>query len=89
MQSKTSGQAAELESCSRQMETKCTGIRKEVSKAMAEQRQQLNTQSDSLMKKMDAVSSKVSFLVYLSTYLPTYLPTYLSIFLLFLFVTTC
>ena len=36
---------------------------------MAEQRQQLTTQSDSLMKKMDAVSSKVLFFFPLSALL--------------------
>ena len=59
IQSKATSLASELEACTQRTEAKCTGIRKEVSKAMAEQRQQLLTQSETIMKKMEAVSAKV------------------------------
>ena len=59
LQSKATSLASELDACSVRTEAKCTGIRKEVSKAMAEQRQQLLTQSETIMKKMEAVSAKV------------------------------
>ena len=63
LQSKATSLASELEACTQRTEAKCTGIRKEVSKAMAEQRQQLLTQSETIMKKMEAVSAKVCICV--------------------------
>lgn len=59
LQSRANSLTAELEACNQKTETKCTGIRKEVSKALAEQRQQLLAQTDGVMKKIEAVSAKV------------------------------
>lgn len=53
--------AAELEATNQKTETRCTNIRKEVSKALSEQRQLLTTQSEAMTKKMDSVATKVPF----------------------------
>lgn len=58
-----SGFASELEATNQKTETRCNGIRKEVSKAMSEQRQQLIAQSEAMAKKMDGVAAKVSYLL--------------------------
>ncbi|KAL0042137.1 hypothetical protein WJX77_004388 [Trebouxia sp. C0004] len=55
---KVSGLASELEAANQKTETKCNGIRKEVSKAMSEQRQQLIAQSEAMAKKMDGIAVK-------------------------------
>ena len=52
--------AAELEETNQKTETRCTNIRKEVSKALSEQRQQLISQSEAMAKKMDTVAAKAS-----------------------------
>lgn len=54
-----SGFASELEATNQKTEARCNGIRKEVSKALSEQRQQLITQSEAMAKKMDGVAAKV------------------------------
>ena len=54
-----SGFASELEATNQKTETRCNGIRKEVSKALSEQRQQLIAQSEAMAKKMDGVAAKV------------------------------
>lgn len=59
MQSKVSGFASELEASNQKTETRCTNIRKEVSKALSEQRQQLSAHSEAMAKKMDSVAAKV------------------------------
>ncbi len=61
-----SGFASELEATNQKTETRCNAIRKEVSKAMSEQRQQLITQSEAMAKKMDGIAAKVSYLLVLS-----------------------
>ena len=61
-----SGFASELEATNQKTETRCNGIRKEVSKALSEQRQQLITQSEAMAKKMDGVAAKVRCLNTLS-----------------------
>ncbi len=58
-----SGFASELEATNQKTETRCNGIRKEVSKAMSEQRQQLIAQSEAMAKKMDNIAAKVSYLL--------------------------
>ncbi|KAL3162864.1 hypothetical protein ABBQ32_009315 [Trebouxia sp. C0010 RCD-2024] len=58
MQSKVSGFASELEASNQKTETRCTNIRKEVSKALSEQRQQLSAHSEAMAKKMDSVAAK-------------------------------
>ena len=58
-----SGLASELEATNQKTETRCNGIRKEVSKAMSEQRQQLVAQSEAMAKKMDGIAAKVCFLL--------------------------
>ncbi|KAL0050442.1 hypothetical protein WJX82_011314 [Trebouxia sp. C0006] len=55
---KVSGLASELEATNQKTETRCNGIRKEVSKAMSEQRQQLVAQSEAMAKKMDGIAAK-------------------------------
>ena len=62
-QGKVSGLASELEATNQKTETRCNGIRKEVSKAMSEQRQQLVAQSEAMAKKMDGIAAKVSYLL--------------------------
>lgn len=56
-----SGFASELEASNQKTETRCNGIRKEVSKAMSEQRQQLIAQSEAMAKKMDSIAAKVLY----------------------------
>ena len=51
--------ASELEATNQKTETRCTNIRKEVSKALTEQRQLLTVQSEAMCKKMDSVAAKV------------------------------
>ncbi|KAL0041471.1 hypothetical protein WJX79_004651 [Trebouxia sp. C0005] len=57
-EAKVSGFASELEASNQKTETRCNGIRKEVSKAMSEQRQQLIAQSEAMAKKMDSIAAK-------------------------------
>ena len=59
VQSKLSGFSSELEAAGQRTEVKCTGIRKEVSKALQDQRQQLIAQAESMARRMDAVTLKV------------------------------
>ena len=60
LQSKLSGFSSELEAAGQRTEAKCMAIRKEVSKALQDQRQQLIAQSESMARRMDAVALKVS-----------------------------
>lgn len=60
LQSKLSSFSSELEAAGQRTEVKCTAIRKEVSKALQDQRQQLIAQSESMARRMDAVALKVS-----------------------------
>ena len=62
VQGTVSSLTGELEATNQKTETRCTNIRKEVSKALSEQRQQLIAQSEAMSKKMDSVSAKVRLL---------------------------
>ncbi|KAL3161053.1 hypothetical protein ABBQ38_009436 [Trebouxia sp. C0009 RCD-2024] len=57
-QSKVTSFASELEASNQKTETRCTNIRKEVSKALSEQRQQLSAHSEAMAKKMEFVATK-------------------------------
>ena len=59
-QGKVTSFATELEATNQKTETRCTNIRKEVSKALSEQRQLLTSQAEAMSKKMDSVTAKVS-----------------------------
>ena len=59
LQSKVSSFASQLESTNQKLETKCSGIRKEMGKALTEQKQQLLAQSEAMAKRMDTVAAKV------------------------------
>ena len=59
LQAKVTSFASELEVTNQKTETRCTNIRKEVSKALSEQRQLLTSQADAMSKKMDSVAAKV------------------------------
>ncbi len=62
MQGKVSSFSSQLETTNQKVESRCTGIRKEVSKALSEQRQQLIAQSEAMAKKMDTITVKVCHL---------------------------
>ena len=86
-QGKVTSFATELEATNQKTETRCTNIRKEVSKALSEQRQLLTSQAEAMSKKMDSVSAKVfirctahlSLCVVFPACLPARLFVYLSV----------
>lgn len=59
LQGKVTSFATELGATNQKTETRCTNIRKEVSKALSEQRQLLTSQTDVMSKKMESVAAKV------------------------------
>lgn len=60
VQSKLSSLSGELEAAGQKAEAKTVAIRKEVSKALQDQRQQLINQAETMVRRMDAVTVKVA-----------------------------
>ena len=59
MQGKVAAFSSELEAAVQKTEVKTVAIRKEVSKALQDQRQQLISHSESMVRRMDAITVKV------------------------------